>query len=367
MNMHDVLLQEKQDLQSQLSNAANSTDIKTINMKIGNVTGQINQVMQEFNEIQAENLKLYDIDSTLLKKYQTAADNFTSKIQTQYWNGKSTFEEKKDAFPLVSIGVNGKTKSVEITLWKGIENTTKADQYTTIINQLMPTDVPWFVDYGEYPISYTSVLVQNSSNATSLILSPHKQFQSGTLAQDVKCVQGFQIIVKSEDGSPACVKPNTIIPLTMRGWAIEPANHEMVYLMKSNSTAQIFVKFTARHWEGPGEPAQPISINPRFYTQGSSPQYSTNAINATVIPNSVYSGSDTIVIYTITSQDTPSGIYWLLIDDACSAIPIAVNLELPQIESVGLQSPTASLNCPSSAMPYQIVGVNGTTAEFVPY
>ena len=146
-------------------------------------------------------------------------------------------------------------------------------------------------------------------------------------------------MIKAEDGTPACVKPDTIIPLTMRGWAIEPANKEMVYLMKSNSTAQIFVKFTVRHWEGPVNRHSQHPSKAILYP-GLSPQYPTNAINATVTPNSVYSSSDTIVTYTITSQDTPSGIYWLLIDDACSAIPIAVNLELPQIESSGLQSPT---------------------------
>ncbi|MGI0073916.1 MAG: hypothetical protein ACREA3_08895, partial [Nitrosotalea sp.] len=45
------------------------------------------------------------------------------------------------------------------------------------------------------------------------------QFKSGTLAQDIKCGQGFQLIIKLEDGSPACVKPDTAIVLVEHRWA----------------------------------------------------------------------------------------------------------------------------------------------------
>ena len=48
---------------------------------------------------------------------------------------------------------------------------------------------------------------------------PLKQFQSGTLAQNVKCNQGFQLVIKSEDGSPVCVKPDTAIVLVENRWA----------------------------------------------------------------------------------------------------------------------------------------------------
>ena len=219
MNMHDTLLQEKQRLESQLVNATNATDTKTINMKIENVTGQIDQIMQEFNGIQAENLKLYYIDPTLLQKYQAASDNFASKIQAQYWNGKATFDDKKNAFPLVQTGVDGKKKAVEITLWKGIENSTKADQYVAIVKELIPTDVPWFVDYGEYPTSYISVQKQNPVNITSQILSPHQQFKSGIAANNVKCENNLQLVIKAEDGHPACVSYNTSKMLVERGWA----------------------------------------------------------------------------------------------------------------------------------------------------
>ncbi len=48
--------------------------------------------------------------------------------------------------------------------------------------------------------------------------SPLKQYESGTMAKDVTCKQGFQLIIKAADGSPACVKPETKIKLVERGW-----------------------------------------------------------------------------------------------------------------------------------------------------
>ncbi|OLE40744.1 MAG: hypothetical protein AUF74_00190 [Thaumarchaeota archaeon 13_1_20CM_2_38_5] len=47
---------------------------------------------------------------------------------------------------------------------------------------------------------------------------PLKQFKSGTSATDVKCKQGFVLVIKKSDNSPACVKPQTSEKLIERGW-----------------------------------------------------------------------------------------------------------------------------------------------------
>ncbi|MGC1426097.1 MAG: hypothetical protein WA833_05280 [Nitrosotalea sp.] len=49
---------------------------------------------------------------------------------------------------------------------------------------------------------------------------PLKQFKSGSPASDVKCNDGLQLIIKAEDNSPACVKPDTASKLTEQGWAL---------------------------------------------------------------------------------------------------------------------------------------------------
>jgi len=52
-----------------------------------------------------------------------------------------------------------------------------------------------------------------------IITSPKKQMKSGVNAVDVTCKQGLELILKTTDGSSACVKPATASTLIERGWA----------------------------------------------------------------------------------------------------------------------------------------------------
>ncbi|MDE1766775.1 MAG: PQQ-like beta-propeller repeat protein [Thaumarchaeota archaeon] len=59
------------------------------------------------------------------------------------------------------------------------------------------------------------------------IVPPLKQFQSGVAAKDVHCSDELILVIKTEDGSPACVKPDTAQKLIERGWAKEIASSSM--------------------------------------------------------------------------------------------------------------------------------------------
>ncbi|MGB9002244.1 MAG: hypothetical protein WCC52_00370 [Nitrosotalea sp.] len=50
------------------------------------------------------------------------------------------------------------------------------------------------------------------------MLPPLQQFKSGTPANKISCEEGFQLIIKAEDGSPACVSSGTYSLLVERGW-----------------------------------------------------------------------------------------------------------------------------------------------------
>lgn len=50
------------------------------------------------------------------------------------------------------------------------------------------------------------------------MLPPLQQFKSGTPANKITCEAGFQLIIKAEDGSPACVSSGTYSLLVARGW-----------------------------------------------------------------------------------------------------------------------------------------------------
>ncbi len=64
------------------------------------------------------------------------------------------------------------------------------------------------------PQNYTQ-----KNNMPMTILAPLKQFKSGVTANNVQCNSGFVLVIKTEDGSPSCVKSNTATKLLARGWA----------------------------------------------------------------------------------------------------------------------------------------------------
>ena len=52
------------------------------------------------------------------------------------------------------------------------------------------------------------------------IESPRMQVAHGVAAHDVKCKDGFELVFKSKDGAPACVKSASVQSLIERGWAM---------------------------------------------------------------------------------------------------------------------------------------------------
>lgn len=80
----------------------------------------------------------------------------------------------------------------------------------------------WSVDekgnVSKYDNSTTTSFVPTASPTGIKNESPLKQFKSVTLAQDVKCNQNFQLVIKSENGSPACIHPSSMARMVRQGW-----------------------------------------------------------------------------------------------------------------------------------------------------
>jgi hypothetical protein len=66
------------------------------------------------------------------------------------------------------------------------------------------------------PVSQPSPSTMHVTANSSL--PPLEQVKSGTSPKDVQCKQGFTLIIKVDDGSPACVRPNVAQILIHRGW-----------------------------------------------------------------------------------------------------------------------------------------------------
>lgn len=55
------------------------------------------------------------------------------------------------------------------------------------------------------------------------IKSPKKQMDDGVAPNDVVCKEGLDLLIKTSDGSAACVKSSSVETLIARGWGSTPA------------------------------------------------------------------------------------------------------------------------------------------------
>lgn len=67
---------------------------------------------------------------------------------------------------------------------------------------------------------FSGYTIESVSAQNSILASPLKQFKTGISANDVKCNSGLLLVIKSSDGSPACVTPSTAQKLQERGWGV---------------------------------------------------------------------------------------------------------------------------------------------------
>jgi len=74
--------------------------------------------------------------------------------------------------------------------------------------------------------------------------TPLKQFKSGVAAGDVKCKEGFMLVTKMHDGSPACVQPLTYNKLAERGWANLLGPQMVFYVFADDTRYEIPYKTT---------------------------------------------------------------------------------------------------------------------------
>ncbi|MGI0022229.1 MAG: thermonuclease family protein [Nitrososphaeraceae archaeon] len=76
--------------------------------------------------------------------------------------------------------------------------------------------------YSKVDVKVGSVIDERKIEITGTQLipefTPRQQISNGVLPEDVICKEGLELIFKSRDNSPACVKPQTAQKLVDRGW-----------------------------------------------------------------------------------------------------------------------------------------------------
>jgi len=70
-----------------------------------------------------------------------------------------------------------------------------------------------------YLENYIPIQDESCIGETQFIDSPKQQVKNGISVENIVCKEGLELIFKSSDNSPACVKPDTAEKLILRGWA----------------------------------------------------------------------------------------------------------------------------------------------------
>lgn len=107
------------------------------------------------------------------------------------------------------------TYTAQIFTWQSLDN-----PYALV----PPSSISFNVESNENSTKSSQLVSEMPSKLTAefptIQNSPLQQFKGGTISiYNVKCMQGFDRLVKTSDGSPACVKSSTGKMLIERGWA----------------------------------------------------------------------------------------------------------------------------------------------------
>ncbi len=156
--------------------------------------------------------------------------------------GKNEFDE---------VGCPGWTRALDITnplidkgdqTWNDIIDTLEEEMNSDEFKDLLSIESPYHSQMLPTPLfsscddDFIKTLEQSQNENFSELLddyyhidfeeesfleipAPKKQVAAGVKPYDVVCREGLQLIFKSSDSSPACVKPETVQKLVLRGWA----------------------------------------------------------------------------------------------------------------------------------------------------
>lgn len=226
------------------------------------------------------------------------------------------------------------------------------------------------------PIVNNTVQYDPKSSISTGMKSPLKQFKSGITANDVKCNSGLWLVTKTEDGSPACVRPDTAYILIHHGWAKEVSQTSLYTIPTISSTpcdipysqsnTGVAVLYMAPNSTGKicatyHNPDSPIQSSIRVFVAKDMQQQATE-INTSVYPDIVPTGNSTIV-YTI-KTGSQAGLYG--VSFFCGSIPFAVGYD-NQSGIILDDFPWLYKNdiCLSQTNVFQIIGLSGIHVKYV--
>jgi hypothetical protein len=150
-------------------------------------------------------------------------DNYTAGVPIQFvWNQDTRTLDGKSYDVLVWI-TKTTTNGTKTVFSKTIHTGSKPCQWVASAKwEFIPQQGKYRMDLK---IKENDTITAISNSKFSVIsgtknISPLGQFKSGISASKIQCPYDLELVIKSSDGTPACLKLSTAQKLAGRGWAI---------------------------------------------------------------------------------------------------------------------------------------------------
>jgi|GEM_PF-3770433 len=172
-----------------------------------------------------------DIAQIDSQQFQTQA-NTDEQLYKKLVNAKDAISNmmgsKMLEFPISSVSVDDLNFTLDVGIAdKQASTQLGAQEYKIKIGSIVE-GVPIAIRYEEYATPADNLTSQKPQCCgpeplviVKVVDSPLKQFKSGIKAEDVKCILGFELVIKTENNSPACVELETAQKFVDRGWATQ--------------------------------------------------------------------------------------------------------------------------------------------------
>jgi len=169
-------------------------------------------------DIPAKSIRLHVVNAT------ADAHKITIELLRSIIDSKS--QNNADMNFTVLVGENQPDKFMQNANFKEIATTS----YSRTLQIDIPYDpIPDVQGIWDIKITGTTFLGTNTT-----ILSPLKQFKSGTPLEDIQCKQSFILFFKAEDHSPACITIETADKLSQQKWLdISPSPYDDIVRKKT--------------------------------------------------------------------------------------------------------------------------------------
>lgn len=161
-----------------------------------------------------------ETEDFLEKQREMFRDYLTEKM-----SNKTALQVFRYSLPFVTLGIDGNEQALEFGFLEDNLTDENVKKYFKQIRAIVGDDANIVITSQKQP--KTSSCAGQSSYCGSLIgdvkieLSPLRQFKSGIPVQNIQCNEGLQLMMKSSNGYPVCIKPSTVSKLFQIGW-IEP-------------------------------------------------------------------------------------------------------------------------------------------------